>query len=155
MNDTELIALADAIAERAHADQVDKAGEAYIGHPRRVAAHVDRLYPQAPAGVTAAALLHDVVEDTDITPPALIEAGIPLRVVATVDAVTKRTGEPVESYFERVRADDWAVMVKTADLADNTDPKRLARLDAAMRERLTAKYELARRLLGVTEDGSN
>jgi hypothetical protein len=54
-----------------------------------------------------------------------------------------------------VRADAWAVMVKTADLADNTDPERLERLDAATRERLTAKYKRARRLLGVTEDGSN
>ncbi|NQX25822.1 bifunctional (p)ppGpp synthetase/guanosine-3',5'-bis(diphosphate) 3'-pyrophosphohydrolase [Microbacteriaceae bacterium VKM Ac-2854] len=155
MNDTELIALADAIAERAHAAQVDKAGEVYIGHPRRVAAHVRRLFPEAPAGVVAAALLHDVIEDTDITPPALIDAGIPLEVVATVDAVTKRVGEPVESYFERVRAHAWAVMVKTADLTDNTDPERVARLDPATRERLAAKYERAERLLRVVEDGSN
>jgi hypothetical protein len=39
--------------------------------------------------------------------------------------------------------------VKTADIDDNADPQRLARLDLATRERLTAKYETARQLLGL------
>ena len=105
------------------------------------------LFPEAPAGVVAAALLHDVLEDTSTTAADLVAAGIPHPVIDAVDAVTKRDGEPVETYFERVRANPWAVMVKTADNADNTDPVRVAELDAETRERLHNKYVRARALL--------
>ena len=63
--------------------------------------------------------------------------------------MTKREGEPVETYFERVRSNPWAVMVKTADIADNTDPGRVAELDAPTRERLQAKCARARKLLAA------
>lgn len=69
--------------------------------------------------------------------------------VDAVDAVTKRSGEAVEDYFARVRADRLAVIVKTADLADNTDPARQAALDDATRVRLAEKYRRAYELLGV------
>jgi hypothetical protein len=39
--------------------------------------------------------------------------------------------------------------VKLADVEDNSDPARLARLPAAMRERLTQKYARAIRVLSV------
>lgn len=144
---TDLVTTAREIATRPHHGQADKAGAPYIGHPARVAAHA------AAAGgderVVAAAWLHDVVEDTEVTPEDLRAAGVPDDVVAAVVAVSKVPGESVEGYFARVRSDPLAIAVKTADLADNTDPARLAVLDAATRERLVAKYERARRLLGV------
>ncbi|MFT4108106.1 hypothetical protein [Propionicimonas sp.] len=37
--------------------------------------------------------------------------------------------------------------MKLADIADNSDPKRLARLDVETRTRLVAKYSKSRRLL--------
>lgn len=43
-----------------------------------------------------------------------------------------------------MRAVPLALTVKLADLADNSDPQRLARLDAATRERLITKYARAR-----------
>ena len=102
--------------------------------------------------MVAAAWLHDVVEDTAVTADDLRAAGIPEDVVAAVLAVSKVAGEPVEDYFSRVRSDPLAVAVKTADLADNTDPARLAVLDDEVRARLEAKYARARRLL-TGEDG--
>ena len=66
-----------------------------------------------------------------------------------VEAVTKRAGEPTEDYFARVLACPGAIDVKRADLADNTDPARLALLDEALRAKLEAKYERAFELLGI------
>ena len=147
MDDSELIDTALALATAAHAGQVDKTGHPYITHPTRVSERVTRLFPEAPAGVVVAALLHDVIEDTSTTAADLAAAGIPHPVIDAVEAVSKRDGEPVETYFERVRSNSWAVMVKTADIADNTDPLRVAQLDAPTRERLQAKYVRARELL--------
>lgn len=144
---TDLVTTARQIATAAHRGQVDKSGAPYIGHPARVAEHA------AAAGgderVVAAAWLHDVVEDTTITPEQLRADGIPEEVVAAVVAVTKVPGEPVEEYFARVNANPIAVAVKTADLADNTDPRRLALLEDATRTRLQAKYARARQLLAA------
>lgn len=138
----ELVAVAEALARRAHRSQVDKAGEPYIEHPRRVAAGV-----KDDPVVQAAAWLHDVVEDTSVTLEDLRAAGFPEVVVAAVDALTRRPDEDRDAYYTRVAADPVALQVKWADLADNADPGRLARLDADTRGRLHAKYAHAREVL--------
>ncbi|MBO9041445.1 MULTISPECIES: HD domain-containing protein [Curtobacterium] len=147
MRQEQLIAVALTIAREAHAGQVDKAGRAYIEHPVRVAKRVRRRNPDASAGVVAAALLHDVLEDTELTRADLLDRGIPVDVVDDVDAVTKRAGESPEEYFARVRARAGARAVKGADIEDNTDPERLAQLDEPTRRRLLAKYERSQQLL--------
>lgn len=147
---SELIAKARAVATEAHAGQVDKAGAPYISHPGRVAGHVRALFPQAPDEAVAVAWLHDTVEDTGLTLDGLLALGFPESVVAGVDAMTKRKDEIADVYFGRVRADPLAVMVKKADLRDNTDPERVALLDAATAARLARKYEESERLLQVS-----
>lgn len=139
--------LALSIAREAHEGQVDKSGHAYIEHPTRVAERLRRRYPDAGTGVIAAALLHDVLEDTKLTRSDLIGRGIPSDVVDDVEAVTKRPGEPAEEYFARVRARAGARAVKHADIEDNTDPARLELLDEATRQRLTTKYMRSLQLL--------
>lgn len=147
MNDEELVAAALAIAQEAHTGQVDKAGRPYIEHPVRVAARLRQREPGATAGEVAAALLHDVLEDTELTRADLLARGIPVDVIDDVDAVTKRDGEAPTKYFARVRARAGARSVKRADIEDNTDPARLAQLDEPTRARLTAKYERSLQLL--------
>lgn len=134
---------AEALARAAHAGQVDKVGRPYIEHPQRVAARVrgDEL-------LETVAWLHDVVEDTPVTLRRVHEVFGPA-VAGAVDALTRRAGEASESYYARVKSDPLALEVKRADLADNTDPARSALLDPAERERLAAKYALARAQLGV------
>ncbi|CAO5249450.1 HD domain-containing protein [Frankia sp. AgKG'84/4] len=139
-----------AFATRMHAGQVDKGGEEYIGHPLRVMATVART--AAPAGVDPlaaqfAAILHDVVEDSDTTLADLTGAGYPAPVVAAVDALTHRPAESTRDYLVRVAADALAVVVKHADMADNSDPSRLGRLDAEYAARLAARYAGRRALL--------
>jgi len=79
-----VVARARAIAEAAHAGQVDKAGAPYFAHPARVAASLDEPIARC------AAFLHDVVEDCPgWTLARLAAEGIPPTVIAAVDALTK------------------------------------------------------------------
>ncbi|MFT4284362.1 MAG: HD domain-containing protein [Protaetiibacter sp.] len=143
----ELIRTARAIAERAHGLQVDKAGMRYIDHPRRVA---ERLAADgAPVAAIAAAWLHDVLEDTAITVDELRNEGIPEEVLSAVEAVSKRPGQDARSYAAAVLASPLGLIVKRGDLADNTDPERLERLDDTTRRRLEKKYAEMRKLLGI------
>jgi (p)ppGpp synthase/HD superfamily hydrolase len=148
MRTDDLIELAKGLATAAHQGQLDKAGEPYLGHPARVA---DRVRVGAPDDLAAIAIatawLHDVLEDTPTDPADLLAAGLPERVVDAVVALTKRAGETPAEYYARVRSDPLARMVKAADLADNTDPGRLAKLDQITAARLTAKYAAAREML--------
>ncbi|MBO0895321.1 MULTISPECIES: HD domain-containing protein [Arthrobacter] len=143
-----LITNAERVARAAHEGQTDKTGVPYITHPERVARTAAQRAPEhLREEAQAVAWLHDTVEDTGVTLQGLREQGFPETVVAGVDAMTKRQGEPVESYFERVRANNLARIVKAADIDDNTNPERVQKLDQADRTRLAAKYQRSRELL--------
>jgi (p)ppGpp synthase/HD superfamily hydrolase len=74
----------------------------------------------------AAAVLHDVLEDTEVSVEELRAAGIPVDVVDVVVALTHRPGQSYERYVEQVARDPIACEVKLADLADNlANNKRL------------------------------
>lgn len=140
----ELIALAaraEAIARVLHRGQADKSGDDYIEHPRRVASRFD---PFNEPVEHAAAWLHDTIEDCEILPEDLRDAGIPAQVVSAVILLTRMPGVPLESYYRSIRHDEVALRVKLADIDDNTDPSRTAKLDPATRERLATKYANAR-----------
>lgn len=129
------------LARRAHEGQLDKAGRPYIEHPARVMARLEGPYERM------AAALHDVLEDTDVTAADLRAAGCPEPVIAAVDALTKRPGEPLEESMRRAAADPIARRVKLADIADNADPARLALLAPETAARLRRKYTESARLL--------
>lgn len=138
------MAAARAIAQIAHRGQVDKAGAAYIDHPRRVA---ERLTD--PSEV-AAAWLHDVIEDCGITADDLRDAGIPDDVVAAIVLLTRTADQPSDDYYAAIRAHPVARAVKLADIADNTDEERLQRLPMQTQQRLREKYAAARQALGAS-----
>jgi hypothetical protein len=138
-----------AFAVAAHGAQVDKAGEPYTGHLRRVAARVRDLagfYGVDPLDAEATAWLHDVLEDTSTTVEELARL-VPARIVDAVVALTHRRNEPTEAYFTRIRGVALARAVKAADMDDNADPTRLALLEPEVRERLVVKYASRRALL--------
>ena len=121
------------LAERLHAHQADKAGLPYIVHCRRAAAKLTDETEQT------VAWLHDVLEDTEMSEAALREQFDPA-VVDAVVALTRAPGEDPAAYYRRVRAKALARAVKLADIHDNLDPLRLAKLDEATRGRLVLKY---------------
>lgn len=142
------LAAAEAIASIAHRGQVDKAGMPYIEHPRRVANSIPRNGDDDLDAVSVA-WLHDVIEDTDITRDDLHAAGIPWSVIEDVELLTRRDGQAPEEYYAAITMSPRALAVKLADIADNTNPERVALLDEATVARLREKYATARRLLGV------
>lgn len=139
-----LAARAEGIAAILHRGQADKNGDDYIDHLRRVAARFDAHKEPLEH---AAAWLHDTVEDCDIMPEDLRDAGVPDAVVEAVRLLTRTPGADSAAYYRMIRRDPIALRVKLADIDDNTDPARTAQLDTQTRERLTAKYARARELL--------
>ena len=135
------------LAIEKHAAVTDKVGRPYIEHPARVAAYARELAPGRP-DVEAVAWLHDVVEDTEVTGREL-EKQFDAGVVAAVLALTRRADEDPDAYYRRVAADPIALLVKEADLADNTDPSRSEQLPPEVRDRLAAKYAHARERLSL------
>jgi len=132
---TDELSVATQIATKAHEGQKDKVGVDYILHPLTVSS-----YCKTERGKIAA-VLHDVVEDTDVTLDDLRAAGIGEDVVAAVDCLTWRSGEALEDYFCRIVPNDIAVEVKFADMRHNGDA---ARWPDDMRDRAvkgTKKYE--------------
>lgn len=144
--DASQIEIAKAIAVIVHWGQVDKSGAPYITHPERVAARLDKPRNSE----IAAAWLHDVLEDSDLTSENLRAAGIDWTTIATVEKLTRTPDQSPEDYYENIRESYSARRIKLADIADNTDPNRLALLDDATIARLVRKYAKARMLLGVT-----
>lgn len=124
------------IASCAHAGQVDKAGQCYFLHPLRVA---DRCQT---AQAKIVALLHDTIEDTDVTAEYLRQEGFPDEIVAAVLSVTKERGETYEDFIARVARNPIGREVKLADLEDNMNVGRLSKLTAADIAR-THKYRIA------------
>lgn len=113
------IMTAEAIARQAHEGQTDKGGHPYIEHPRAVARQISDPHAKT------AALLHDVIEDTNWGASDLLKAGIDPAVVDTVTVLTRQAGESYQVYLERVRKDPKARMVKLADLAHNSQIERI------------------------------
>jgi (p)ppGpp synthase/HD superfamily hydrolase len=124
------------IAAQAHSGQKDKAGSPYLLHPLRM-----MLRMNSDAAMMAA-VLHDVVEDTDWTLPRLREEGIPDEVLEAVDCLTHRDGESYQEFVERVRTNPIARQVKVADLEDNMNIRRINQLGSKDLERLK-KYHQA------------
>ena len=102
-----------------HRDQKDKAGKPYFGHVARVS----NACKTSPAKVVA--LLHDVIEDTDVTPAQMEELGFSEYIIKAVSCLTHQEGESYEDFIKRAAKNPIAREVKIADLEDNMDVRRL------------------------------
>ena len=114
-----------ALAATVHEKQTDKAGKPYILHPIRMMMRL-RTEDQE---LMAIAVLHDVVEDSDIEPWELKSMGFSDRVVDGVKALTRRPGEDYMAFIARCAQNCDAILVKMEDLRDNSDITRLKGLE--------------------------
>lgn len=133
---SDMVDRAKELAYRAHKGQVDKAGRPYIEHVARVAEAVrgDDL-------AETVAWLHDILEDCAGEEAAIMDFS--KEVVLAVILLTRWHDEPAEAYYRRLKTNGVAKKVKLADIADNSDPVRLAMLDAKTAKRLQVKYAKA------------
>ena len=131
------------LAIRAHEGQKDKSGREYIMHPIRVA---ERCKDQRAKIV---ALLHETIEDTDVTPDYLRSQGFPDEIIEGVLSVTKREGESYEDFVSRAALNPLGREVKRADLEDNMDIRRLKEITDEDVTRLRKYLRSWQYLIGV------
>lgn len=105
------------IAVVAHAGVLDKGGEPYIFHPIRVMQDFKDEHSRI------VAIMHDVVEDTDIT-LAYIRAEFGDEVADDIDALSRREGESYPDFIRRLAQRRKAVKIKLRDIFDNRRPER-------------------------------
>ena len=111
---TPLTVKAARIAYDAHHEQYDVCGMPYIFHPFTVAENMTDEYS------TCVALLHDVVEDTDVTLDDL--AGeFPEEVIEAVRLMTHDKDVDYEEYVTALKGNPIARAVKLADVAHNSN----------------------------------
>ena len=111
------------IANAAHADQTDKAGNPYILHSIRVMLRCTTLEEMI------VAILHDVVEDSSLTLTDMEELGLSAEMVDAVDRLTRRDDQSYMDHIERCQGNPLSKIVKMADLDDhlvNYDPRVLS-----------------------------
>jgi (p)ppGpp synthase/HD superfamily hydrolase len=110
------------IAVKAHSEQKDKAGKPYILHPLRL---MNQCVTDEERIV---AILHDVIEDSDVTLAQLVGSGFTSAVTEAVDCLTKNNGEIYSDFIARVATNDLAKKIKIKDIKDNLDVSRLKSL---------------------------
>lgn len=127
--DIGLIERAYDFAKKAHKGQKRANGESYFsGHCVHVAEHI--LVLGMGADLVAAALLHDIIEDTDI-PPEEIEKNFGKDIASLVEGVSKlgkvkyhgneRHVESLRKFFVSVAQDARVVILKLADRWHNLE----------------------------------
>jgi (p)ppGpp synthase/HD superfamily hydrolase len=135
-----LLERAIAIALESHKGQTDKAGKAYILHPLRL-----MLKMKADEEMIVA-VLHDVVEDSDVTFEDLKDQGFSQAILDALACVTKVKGECYDDFIRRIKKNPLASRVKVADLQDNMDLGRIPHPQQKDFERVE-KYKKALKVL--------
>ena len=127
------------IAKKAHKGQVDKAGVDYINHPLTVASKCQSEDERI------VALLHDVVEDTDVTLEDLSKV-FDKHIIDAIDAITHREGVSYEDYLLNLKKNELALQVKLKDIENNMDLSRIKNPTQKDYDRLE-KYRFALNVL--------
>jgi GTP pyrophosphokinase len=108
------------IATKAHEGQTRDDGSPYIRHPIEVKNKLEKL--NVPTCVLEAALLHDTVEDTQITVQDITNNLRNTRVTIMVDGLTK---EKDINYYTKLkkftRKNPWTIIIKMADRVHNLE----------------------------------
>ena len=127
------------LAYDAHKNQFDKSNVPYIYHPIHLAEQMDTELE------CIVALLHDVVEDTEITFKDL-EKEFPEEVVDLLKILTHDKKVDYMDYIRNVKKSVIATKIKIADLEHNADITRLDNITLDDIKR-TEKYKKALEIL--------
>lgn len=124
----------------AHKEQKDKSGMPYVFQPFHLA---EQMHDEE---TTIAALLHDVVEDTEYTLEDIRKLGFGEAVVEALSLLTHDENAAYMDYVSAIKENKIARAVKLADLQHNSDLSRLDAVDEKALER-REKYLKALALL--------
>ena len=126
-----------AIAASAFEGTFDKGGHPYILHCLHVMRRVERLGTEA----MIAAVLHDLIEDTDWTAEKLLRRGFEPHTVSLIVLLTHQENEPYMEYIMRISVSPSARAIKMADLRHNSDIHRMKGLREKDMTRLKKYHE--------------
>lgn len=113
------IEIAISIALKAHKGQVDKGGNPYILHPLAVMNRVETIEEKI-VGV-----LHDVVEDTEVTIDQLRETGFSEEILEAINLLTRAKEDSYEEFIDKTLKNRIARNVKIADIKENLNLSRI------------------------------
>jgi (p)ppGpp synthase/HD superfamily hydrolase len=123
MNKQEQLSKAILIATEALDGQFDKGGKPYILHPLHFMKQLKQL--MFDVQLATIAVLHDVVEDSDITIEDLEEYGFSYRVLHALELLTHKSNDTYFEYIDKISGNYDAIRVKRKDLQHNLDVTRL------------------------------
>ena len=144
-----MLAEAIALAAEKHKDQFDKGGMPYVLHPLKVMHYLK----SDDIELMCIAVLHDIVEDTDVTCADLRVLGMSERVIIAVKLLTKVQGQTHEEYLDGIKSNIDAILVKLADLRHNSDIRRLKGITEKDAARLNKYCKMAHELKAVLIKG--
>lgn len=101
------------IACEAHQGQSSINGEPYILHPLRL------LIKAKSNEERIIAILHDVIEKTNISLADLKNKGFDQNIISSIDSLSRRRSESYFDYIERLMQNKISIKIKLLDLADN------------------------------------
>lgn len=130
------LARAIALAAQYHEGQTDKGGRPYIFHPLRL------MLKALTEDEQIVAVLHDTIEDTDLTLDDLRRDGFSSEIVEAVDRLSRRDDETYHEFILRIKENRLAARVKILDIQDNMDLTRIKKPSDKDRKRLE-KYSRA------------
>lgn len=114
----------------------DKGGMPYILHIMYVYKHVNSMEEKV------IALLHDVIEDKDVTSDDLLEVGFPKKMVDDVKILTRVKPIEYNDYIENIikNGSIEALHVKLADVENNMDISRIVNPTIKDIDRVKKRY---------------
>ena len=109
------------ITSQVFEDKLDRGGNPYILHCLHVMNEVKHLGEEA----MISAVMHDVIEDTEVTFDDLYNEGFSQEVLLILQLLTHRKGTDYMAYIKALSVHPIAKEIKKADLRHNSDITRL------------------------------
>ena len=140
----DVLSKAIALAAEVHAGQRHGRGTK-IEHCIRVMMQMDTTDEKV------VAVLHDVIENSDLTPGDLLACGFDEHLVCSITLLTHREWDDYFTYIRMLLHNDLARKVKLADNQDNGSTLFDSGLSDATLSSLVVRYAKARRILNFEE----
>ena len=125
------------ISKRYFEEKLDKGGYPYINHLEYVSSH-GRNENEKIIG-----LLHDILEDTDLTKEKLLEFGFSKEIVLVIELLTRDKNKSYDDYIETIilSENESALYIKKIDMEHNMDLSRIKNIQEKDILRVENKYK--------------
>ena len=139
MKEFDALKTSEELIEKLFSDKLDKGGYPYLDHLHEVSNKVDG------ENAKIIGLLHDVIEDTDVTGEDLIAMGFDEKIVESIQILTRKDKEDYRDYIDRIISSNNvdALTVKLADLNHNMDISRIKNPTFKDMDRVEKRYRPA------------